>query len=288
MTNLLPIFNGEYYHYQDNSGVKDNMAIPKGYVFWFREATKDFADQTTEWGQPEAVVWGRESAPTEPKKWLKGQPLVIEQEKLFDDYGFPYILKIFGAWRSIWWTLSAKIPTVIGKRYKIDIPVFPDLVLDYDSEGYKVVATDPISGEYRLVVNGTPDNDWVTALPMLAYTTLHKEFTAVGNESTVTLEIRARHGLDNNGFFIGQPVAALIEEIDTPSDDIPPTDTPVDVSNQPDIDFGILSPDAYVHAAGLNLFSAWAQSSEGITPVQKAAFRMVEAITARMLEGGHS
>jgi len=90
-TNLLtnPGFEDGWYHWNN----VPEMAIPNGWDFWYADSAFPMLDpQDSAWGRPETVTWLYPPGFAESYFWRDGS----------------YTLKVFGAWRPIWWRLSQR------------------------------------------------------------------------------------------------------------------------------------------------------------------------------------
>jgi len=197
-------------NFEDGYYLKDGvpeLAIPNSWDFWYAPAGTPHLDrQSQDFNPPEAVVWNRDQAPANERDvfWLSGQ----------------FCLKVFAGWKPIWWKLFQRVTGfTVGRRYLFTTPVFPDLVMDYDSSNNKIWADDPLAGEVRLsAVSGAPlaDSGWLNGsnFEFGKYSEHTLLFTADATEVEVALECRGRWGLINNGFFcdslrleaVGSPV----------------------------------------------------------------------------------
>ena len=143
MNNLLrnPNFTEGFYQWNN----VNELTIPTWWDFWYAE--KDIAklpSQVEDWHRPEMVVWNRDDAPPD------------ERDLFFLEGGF--CLKGFKGWGVIWFSLFQEVTgLIVGQQYHFTVPVFPDLVAHYDSDG-KVWAPDPLSGEVRLMVSDLNGN----------------------------------------------------------------------------------------------------------------------------------
>ncbi len=199
-----PSFEGGHYQWND----VPEMAIPRRWDFWF--AKDDIAKlprQDDPWFPPEMVVWNRDHAPLD------------ERDLFFRDGQF--IVKGFGGWKPIWFSLFQDVSGLtVGQRYLFTVPIYPDLVVDYDVNDNKVFAPDPLSGEVRLAASST-GTEWLngTDIEFGEYNILTLEFVADATTMQLSIECRGRWGLQNNGWFIDALELEAIGEPEPPDDD---------------------------------------------------------------------
>jgi len=183
-------FETGYYHHNQIP----ELAIPKGWNFWFSPAdAPKISRQDSPWGRPETVVWNIKDAPAQ------------EQPLFFRDGSYNF--KSFGAWRPIWWKLSQSVSGLVpGATYRFTVPIFPDLVMDYQGHK-KVFADDMLAGEHRLMVEAggkTFDTGYLNGnkVPFGQYTEVTLDFSPPTAKAALTIDIRGRWGLRNNGWFL--------------------------------------------------------------------------------------
>ena len=183
-------FDEGHYHWHD----VPELVIPNGWDFWYLEDFKTKLErQDHDFLKPETVVWNIKDAP--------------ENERGLFFLSGNYCLKVFKGWGPIWWRLFQTVGSLTpGGRYRFTAPVFPDLVMKYES-GRKVYADDMLAGEHRLIVRSGGQeaaSDWMDGnkVKFGQYNTLSLDFTAASSSAEIVLEIRGRWGLDNNGWFV--------------------------------------------------------------------------------------
>ncbi len=200
-TNLLTNdnFDDGHYHWHDLA----EIVIPNGWDFWYLEDFKTRLErQDNDFLKPETVVWDIKDAP--------------ENEKSLFFLSGNFCLKIFKGWGPLWWRLFQKVSGLNpGGTYRFTAPVYPDLVAKYES-GKKVYAPDMLSGEHKLIVKTggkTFDTGWMDGnkVKFGQYNFLTLDFVADSTEAEVTLEVRGRWGLDNNGWFVDSPMLEAID-----------------------------------------------------------------------------
>ena len=110
-----------------------------------------------------------------------------------------HTVKIFKGQGAISFRLVTSLSLPPGV-YRMDINVFPDLVVDYVN-GDKVWAPDPLSGEVRFIV-GNGGSDWI--LPVFGMrNTLSHVFTLEEKQTiTIGAAMRGRWAILNNGWFM--------------------------------------------------------------------------------------
>ena len=112
--NLLanPSFEGGY------TWNADGLAAPNGWVMEYAQQPEPWIDQqNSDWLKPETVNWRIEDAPA----W--------ETDLLF--LAGDWNLKVFGAWKPVWFRLSQTISAAPGQRLRLTVPVYHDTVEDY-------------------------------------------------------------------------------------------------------------------------------------------------------------
>ena len=183
-------FDSGHYHWHNIP----EIVIPNGWDFWCEESKSlRIEKQDDPFLRPETVVWNIKDAPDfeKPLFFLSGN----------------YCLKVFKGWGPIWWRLFQSVSGLTpGASYRFSAPVFPDLIMGY-AAGKKLFANDALAGEQRLVVrSGTQEfsTPWLDgkSVPFGKYTPLTLDFTAAATTAEVTLEVRGRWGLINNGWFV--------------------------------------------------------------------------------------
>lgn len=156
--------------------------------------------------------WDEGENPLDPSPWnvfvrpesrlLSTAFLPPDEHDLFIWDG-DYTVKIFKGYGSVSFRLTTDIPLLPGS-YLFQVNLFPDLVVGY-TDGEKIWAPDPYSGEVRFIVDGPVGGDdglWI--LPAFGQkNTLQYVFTV--NEARVVevgLAIRGRWAIQNNGWFM--------------------------------------------------------------------------------------
>lgn len=219
--NLLKNGSFELGTYKHNNVNEFN--IPNDWKFWYQNDTSLRLDhQYDKFYPPEVIAWyGPTASPEDRAEFFKSGDFVI---------------KAFGGWKPLWMYFEQAVNLVIGKKYKFSVNVNPDLVADYVPSAEhpkKTFAPDPISGEHRLVVIDpatgvvVADTGYLdgTKVKFGKYNLLSLEFVASKANLVVRIELRGRHGLDNNGWFIDDAQVVEVGVTLPP----PPADT-VDLS----------------------------------------------------------
>lgn len=200
-------FEAGYYQHQGISEV----TVPNEWKIWYaEESTPKTPSQDDPFRQPETVVWNGTHHP-EPERslfWQQGT----------------YTFKAFGAWKPIWvklWQDNSNV--VAGQRYRFTVPIYPDLIESYQWDGRKIVASDPTSGQHRLVVteNGRiiADTGYLDGddIPFLEWTDLELEFVPQTSNVRLMVEFRGKWGLINNGWFIDDISLHAVAGVATPT-----------------------------------------------------------------------
>lgn len=220
-TNLLtnPGFENGWYHWNS----VPELAIPNGWNFWYADAGVPLlVPQDHVWGRPETVTWLYPPGYAETWFWRGGF----------------YTLKVFGAWRPIWFRLNQTVTGLTpGASYRFTVPIYPETVASWDP---KVYAGETNAGEYQLITRSggqTVSTGWLDAasVPPGQWTALQITFQAQSTSATVEAEIRGRWGLINNAFFLDElslvqvnaPAAATPTSAPPTATPPPPTSTPV-------------------------------------------------------------
>jgi hypothetical protein len=110
-----------------------------------------------------------------------------------------YTVKVFkgsGAISVRLWTSTYLEPG----RYRFQIQVFPDLVVDYIN-GQKVWAPDPLSGEVRLYTSAG-GTDWMLPVFGARNTFVYDFSLAQGGTTRLGVALRGRWAITNNGWFV--------------------------------------------------------------------------------------
>jgi len=227
---------------------KDNLSLPPGergntilvpvgfgfnYV-WEENIRVQWTDRKV--GSP---TFGQ--ARTQPSPNLK--PEVVSQNPLQAAdvrAGTIYVgdmLKAFKGWGAIWFIVTAQLrDLVVGGKYKLSWPAFPDLVMVYDGST-KVFADDPDAGYMRLRVepghgalsfanpDQLPNDTWYdgTDFAFGHWKVMEKVFDATQEQMTVAFEGLSMFGLNNSGFFLYRPTLEVVSSPGLPNtgDDVP-------------------------------------------------------------------
>jgi len=125
-----------------------------------------------------------------------------------------YCVKVFKSYAPIYAALSQDLSGLkVGRRYRLSAPVYLDV---FNWEGGKAAPDDPSAARVRLGAGPTGatwrDEEAISYGPWwdgdsvadfyLAYNDYDLEFTATDAEMTVYVEVFAKWGLENNGFFM--------------------------------------------------------------------------------------
>jgi len=197
--NLLTNPGFEEGHY--NQGGVSELTVPNGWRLYYLDNVA-FGGSNGVAYRPETVVWNIADAPP-------------NEQSLFWRDGI-YNLKIFKGWAPLYAAIAQDVPGLeVGRRYQLAVPVYIDIVSDYDENG-KVAPTKMDSGMVRLGAspvgaawrdgNAINYSGWWTAettsLFYLHMPVFIHEFTATQDTMTVWVEVASRDPYPNNGFFL--------------------------------------------------------------------------------------
>lgn len=218
--NLLTNPGFEEGHYNQD-GIPQ-LTVPNGWRLHYLD-NEAFGGSNGVAYRPETVVWNMVDAPP-------------EEHSIFWRDGI-YTLKIFKEWAPLYAAISQDVTGLeVGRRYQFAVPVFIDLVTDYDENG-KVPPTKMDSGMVRLGAspvgatwrdgNAINYSGWWTAETISPFY-LHMpvfihEFTATHDTMTVWAEVASRDPYPNNGFFLdGLSLRAMAGTAPPPAAPPPP------------------------------------------------------------------
>lgn len=142
----------------------------------------------------------------DPAPWVRPESRVLTPDFLpADEYDLfiwdgQQTVKIFKGQGAISFRLTTNVALEPG-TYLFEINVFPDLVVEYESDGSKVWAPDPLSGEVRFVVGGQP-TEWL--LPQFGQKNTFTHAFSLQNAQTLEIgaAMRGRWAIENNGWFM--------------------------------------------------------------------------------------
>ena len=183
--NLLPnpSFEQGWYHQDD----LPELQLPDKWQFAYAEGKNALdPDPWNEWVRPETRV-------------LPSAFLPPDEHDLFIWDG-DQTVKIFKGSGAISFELTTAV-SLTPDTYILEINVFPDLVVGYDTNGQKIWAPDPLSGEVKLIAgNGT--TGWI--LPTFGEKNRLRTTFTVSKAQTVVVgaAIRGRWAIQNNGWFM--------------------------------------------------------------------------------------
>lgn len=217
--NLLTNPGFEEGHY--NQGGVSELTVPNGWRLYYLDNV-EFGGSNGPAYRPETVVWNIADAPP-------------NEQSLFWRDGI-YNLKIFKGWAAVYAAIAQDVTGLeVGRRYQFAVPVYIDIVVDYDENG-KVAPTKMDSGMVRLgaspVGAGWRDGNainysgWWTAETISPFY-LHMpvfihEFTATQDTMTVWVEVASRGPYPNNGFFLDGLSLRAMEGAAAPPPAAPP------------------------------------------------------------------
>ena len=110
-------------------------------------------------------------------------------------------LKIFKREGAVHVRLLTEVALPAGS-YEFQIKVYPDMIVDYDKDGNKIWAPDPLSGELCFIVDGSK-SDWI--LPVFGRQNIYRhqfDTSAFSGAVTVGVAFRGRWAILNNGWFV--------------------------------------------------------------------------------------
>lgn len=109
-------------------------------------------------------------------------------------------LKVFKGYGSISYVLRQGVWLEPG-TYVMEISVFPDLVVDYDDQGNKIPAPDPLSGEIEFHAGNT-SSGWVLPSFLDKNTYYYVFVRTEAGQTEIKIAIRGRYAIRNNGWFM--------------------------------------------------------------------------------------
>lgn len=154
------------------------------------------------------LAWDEGENPLDPQPWnvfVRPESRLLSRDFLPKDehdlflWDGQWTVKIFKGSGALSYRLSTDVHLAPG-TYLLNINIFPDLVVGY-TDGEKIWAPDPLSGEVRFVVNGQASN-WI--LPTFGQKNTLQTVIKVTHEQDleVTVAIRGRWAIENNGWFM--------------------------------------------------------------------------------------
>lgn len=186
-TNLLPngSFEGGWYHID---GIPELQVAEQWRLTWREGENSLDPDPWNAWVRPESRVLPRDFLP--PSEW---ETFIRNGEQT---------VKIFKGRGAINYELTTEVTLPAG-RYRLQIHVYPDLVVEYLPDGSKVFADDVLSGEVRLI-DGGGGTGWM--LPAFGrWNRLTHDFELAAPQTIrLGVGIRGRWAIENNGWFLDQ------------------------------------------------------------------------------------
>jgi hypothetical protein len=177
-----PSFEGSWYHPNN----VPELQIPQSWRFSYEEGENPLdPDPWNVWVRPEVRVLPREFLPPHE------HPLFI--------WDGNQTVKVFKGYGAINFELETDV-TLLPGDYLFEVFFYPDLVVDYE-DGQKVFAPDPLSGEFRFIVDGVKTEWW---LPEFGARNRMQHFFTVDEAGIVTVGVgmRGRWAIANNGWFM--------------------------------------------------------------------------------------
>lgn len=183
--NLLPNSSFEEGWYNRNS--VPELQVPNRWTLDWQEGPNSLdPDPWNAYVRPESRV-------------LNGDFLPAHEHSTFIWDG-EHTVKIFKQAGSIHFWLTTIVDLQPG-AYVLEISFFPDLIDDYNEDGSKIWAPDPLSGEVRFIVGG-PTGSWI--FPDFGRrSTLQNRFEIhTPTLVRVGAAFRGRWAIENNGWFL--------------------------------------------------------------------------------------
>lgn len=181
---------------------------------WYDVAVGQVPDEWEwHWVDGETLPGSDDPARAPETRVLPQEQLPPHERDLFILDG-TYCVKVFKSYAPIYAALSQDLSGLeVGREYRLSAPIYLDV---FNWEGGKVAPDDPSAAQVRLGV-GPADATWrdedaisygpwwngdTVAEFYLSYNDFELEFTATDAEMTVYVEVFAKWGLENNGFFM--------------------------------------------------------------------------------------
>lgn len=186
-------FEAGAYHWNNIAEVE----IPNEWGFWFAPHTTPLLPrQDQQFDRPECKVWRRDQV----RPWESAHAFVAGEHGVV----------AFGTFKALWFRYFQDVAGLTtGQRYRLTVPVFPDLAVAFTERGERIWAPDPLSGEVRLlaeagsaVVADTGYIDGTGGLNFGQYNILTLDFTASQPGMRLVVECRGRWGLRNNTWYL--------------------------------------------------------------------------------------
>lgn len=199
----------------------DTVRVPKGMDF-------DYVNQEIDITFPQLDGTVRTIRTQFLKPDVRGKEQAEVPDVAFPD-GQPAVSHAFKAFAPLWIMYKFQFPTKVGKRYKINWKVNPDLVINYvaaDGTPHKTAAPDPYTGWMRLTaVSGAESrkidfanfkpNEWNNGTNFMFLTWFNNQTILPAQEvvGSVYLELMCPFGVREDGWFVAPPT---IEELADP------------------------------------------------------------------------
>lgn len=172
----------------------DSTNVPKGWTFVAQEGTGlpfPNSPPNTPWGVPSAVYHavgnGRPGA----------SPLPASEQTLYFNAENPVVYHLYLPFGKQWWKLSQIIKNLPAGKYHFSGEIYPDVYT-----GAHVWATDPNSLQWEVSANGN-----ITVISkgkgfFGQWNPLDGDYTHLGGDATITLEVVAPFGVEVVGTFL--------------------------------------------------------------------------------------
>lgn len=146
---------------------------------------------------------------------LRPEARVMPKEQLPPHEQLLFILdgrqtvKVFKGYGAVDFKLFTKPFDLPAGDYELHLNIYPDLVAAYEN-GEKVLADDPLAGEYRFYINGV-SGSWRSLYPYGEWIGITHDLEWQGGEISLGVQLRSRYALQNSGFFLDAHSLELIE-----------------------------------------------------------------------------
>jgi len=204
--------------------VRGNMRVPNGWYFEFVEGLHPRLpeqDANAPWLAPELTFRSANGA-------VHGQTateaLPLSELDLYLAPDAPVVYHAFKAFGIQMWELGTRDVRPAGD-YKFSIELFNDVYFSRNQQ--KVPPDDPRAMEWRISL-GTDTDEAIAWMPsndgFRKWRTVERTFIHPGGQLDVSLEVRARWGVDTVGAFLRRPSLVALNAPPTPP--VPPTPPP--------------------------------------------------------------
>jgi hypothetical protein len=181
----------------DPPRVRENLRVPNLHWLKFQDDTSeprlDGQAADAKWLAPEGVFRSGDVG-----RFPFTERLPDAEIALYLTDESPVVYHLFKGWGIQWWELGQTLMLPAG-RYRYSIECYPDVYF-----GEHRWADDPLAWECRLRIVGGVDSEWASGrlFPFGKWTQASRIFTWLGGACQVSLEVRARWGVDVVGTFM--------------------------------------------------------------------------------------